>query len=274
MDETLNICLKFKLFQGVVKLYFKIMWILSGILAFVFVPLKITSDLNSLSFVQSGWFTGIFLVLVFSLFLLVKFSKINIENLEINKNIPLGIVSILVAGGFFLCISTYYYDKSLYDFEWQPIVMAVLSILSLMSFLLMAITFFTGKNLFSKASFFLFCPVFWFAFDMILFLSIQNDNSDIYDITFTASLALFFLYYTQVFSTSSKSNIAKLVLGIGVPSVILMLTKCVPLMINYINDSSLVTNVQSSTCIMESLVGIFIALAVIDAYKQVSKSSL
>lgn len=258
-------------------MYFKIMLILSGILMFLFVPLKVVSDINTIAFVESSLFVSLFLIGLIAIFFLAKFSKISMENIAIRKNIFLGITSVFVAGSFLLpvCTSSYYYDKSLYDFEWQPMVLVILSAFSVLTFLIMAVTFFTGKNLFFKVPFFIFCPVFWFAFNMILFVSVQNDNSDIYDIAFTSFLSLFFLYYTQVFSTSSKANITKLLIGIGIPSVILMFTKCVPVFIKYANDYNSLPRVQLYTCIMETFIAIHIAATVFETCKQVfEKQSL
>ena len=108
---------------------------------------------------------------------------------------------------------------------------------------------------------------------MILFLSIQNDNSDVYDIALTAFLALFFLYYTQVYSTSSERNIVKSVVLYGLPAFALMLIKCVPVMIKCLNHSDDLTNAQVSTCAMEAAVSFYALVVVIEAFKQISESS-
>lgn len=253
---------------------FKIVWVLAGILLFVFAPLKVFSNLDSIGFVESGWFTALFFGIIMAILLLIKFSKVDVENLKVKRNIPLAIISVLVAASFFFCISTYYNDKSLYDFEWQPVMMAILSILACLTFVIMAVTLLTGKNLFSFLSFFIFCPVFWFSFDMILFLSIQNDNSDIYDITLTAFSALFFLYYTQVFSTSSNLNILKLIIGFGIPTVILSFMKSSLIAINYSVNPSLVSKVELSTVNMQFFVAIYIIFVLIDAVKEMKKSKI
>lgn len=250
---------------------FKKVWLIASVLMLILVPLKIASSFNTLAFVESGWFTTIFLLMILGIGLMAKLENIDIKNIEVKKNIPLGIISLVLSAGFFWCIFTYYNDTFQYDFEWQPIVMALLSILAGISFIIMAATYFMGKNLFSKASFFIFCPVFWFAFNMILFLSIQNDNSDIYDITFTALLSLFFLYYTQVFSTCSKLNIVKLLVGLGTPTVVLMFVKCVPIIVEYIQKSDKVTAVGISTASMEAVAGIYIGLVLWDTMKQITE---
>lgn len=251
----------------------KNIWLMFSVLMLVFVPLRIISIFNPISFVESGWFTFIFFLSIFIIGALAYMMKIDKKNIEIKKNIPLGLISIGVAIGFFGSISTYYLDESQYDFEWQPVMMASLSILSAISFIIMSTSFFKGKNLFSKLSFFIFCPVFWFAFDMILFLSIQNENVDNYDIALTALFALFFLYFTQVFFTSSKLNITKLLIGLGLPTVTLACVKCIPIAIRILTDRSNLSDVAISDCFMESFAALFILFVVFEINKQISKKS-
>lgn len=239
----------------------------------VFVPLRVISIFNPISFVESGWFTFLFFSLIFIIGILTYMMKTDKKNIEIRKNIPLGLISIGVAIGFCWSISTYYFDESQYDFEWQPVIMAILSMLSSIAFILMSSTFFRGKNLFSKLSFFIFCPVFWFAFDMILFLSIQNENVDNYDIALTALFSLFFLYLTQVFFTSSKLNIAKLLIGLGLPIIALTCVKCIPVVIRMFIDRSNLSDVAISDCFMESFVALFVLFVVFESSKQISGKS-
>ena len=254
-------------------MFSKLMWLLSGILVLVFAPLKIASAFYPMNFVESVYFVGLFLVVLVAMYVVSKVTDINIQNLEVKRNIPLGILSLIISVCFYFCISSFYNDTTLYDFEWQPVLMALLSIFSIVSFLIMAFVHFTGKNVFPQLSFFLFCPVFWFALDMILFLSIQNDNSDVYDIALTAFLALFFLYYTQVYSTSSERNIVKLTVFYGLPAFALMLIKCVPVMIKCLNHSAELSNAKISTCAMEAAVSFYAFVVVIEAFKQISESS-
>ena len=253
---------------------FKNIWFISAILFFDFIPLKVVSFYQNIEFVNSGWFIGLFLLLIFLVPLLAGFEKLDMDNIDVRKNIPLGIVSLFVSLSFFWCIPTYYADTTQYDLEWQPIMMGLLSILTCITFIIMSITFFIGKNLFSKASFFIFCPVFWFAFDMILFLSMQNNNVNVYNIALTAFLALFFLYYTQVFSTSSKMNIIKLMVGLGVPAVLLAIPRWINAMIQLLgNSKGELSDVELSTCTMEAVVSVYIVLVMIDICRQIQDNS-
>ena len=256
---------------------FKIAYVLEGILLLVVSFLGCNDDYFKLgsvtSFVESGWFTALFFGAIMAFLLLIKFSKIEIKNLKVKRDIFLAVISALVALSFFACISTYYNAKSIYDFEWQPVMMAALSILSCLTFVIMTITLLTGKNLFSFLSFFIYCPVFWYAFQLILFLSVQNDNSNIYDITLTAFSALFFLYYTQVFSTSSNLNIVKLIIGFGAATVILTAMKTTNYY-NMIKGSSVVNEVESTTLNLQDMIAIYIFFVVIYAYGEIRKSKI
>lgn len=248
---------------------------LVAILILVLAPVKVISEFLNIKFVESQVYSLIFLFVILCIVLVIsreKFSVNGLKNLEINKNIYLGITSLLVSMSFFWCISVYYNDTSQYDFEWQPVAMAILSILSCISFLIMSIVFFTGKNVFAKVPFFLFCPIFWFTLDMILFLSIQNDNNNVYDICLTGFLALFFVYYTQVFATCSERNIVKTILAIGVPCIALNMTKAFPIFVKYIQDSRSVKDVSLATCTMETLVIIFIIALIVEVNSQVKNA--
>ena len=257
---------------------FKSVWILFAILMLVFMPLRVISSYSSINIGESWWFTAAFLILLLGVWVLASFEKLSMKNIEIYKNVPLGVVSLVVAASFFWCISTYYTDKSQYDLEWQPVIMGLLSILTCIAFLVMSAVHFTGKNYFSKASFLIFCPVFWFAFDMMLFLSIQNTHTNIYNISLTAFLSLFSLYYTQVFSTSSKQNIIKLIVGFGIPAVVLSVARCIHALIyvignKYVSYTFVMSDVELSTCAMEAALAVYIFLVILEVHRQVSKET-
>ncbi|MBP3320173.1 MAG: hypothetical protein J6K87_00795 [Clostridia bacterium] len=249
---------------------------LVAVLVLIIAPLKVISNFVNIKFVESQWYAVVAMTVVLLIALVVareNFSTNNMKLMEINKNIFLGFSSILVSLSFFWCISVYYSDTTQYDFEWQPVAMAILSILSCISFLIMAIVFFTGKNIFAKVPFFLFCPIYWFTLDMILFLSIQNDNNDIYDICLTGFLALFFVYYSQIFATSSDSNIIKKLLMTGVPCIGFNIIKSAPVFINYLKDSSSVKPVSLATCTMETLVVMYIIFVIINIKSQIDSKN-
>lgn len=235
-----------------------------------FVPLKVCSAFFDMPFVDSTTFIGIFGAAIVCFMILMSVMDVRMKNVTINKNYGLGIVSIMAAASFFMCISAYFGDTARYDFEWEPILMSIFSILCLVTFILVAITFFTGKNIISKVVFFNYCPVLWFGLAMILFLSIYNNNADPCEVSLVAVMALFLVYNTQVFSTASKSNISRLLFVFGIPCVILSFAHCVPVIIGYVCGNS-ITNVAISSGMVEFSLGLYALLLLIDVYNQIDK---
>lgn len=254
-----------------IKFDLKNIWLILALFMLTFVPLKICSDVFNWNFAYSSVFLGIFGVALVGFIVIMSLADIRMKNMRINKNYGLGIISLLTSISFFMCISAYFNDTSKYDFEWEPIFMSIFSILCCISFVLIAITFFTGKNIIAKAVFFNFCPVLWFGLAMILFLSIYNNNADPYEVSLVAALALFLVYNTQVFSTASKSNISKLLFVFGIPSIILSFIHCVPAILKYIAGKE-VTAVALSSGMVEFFLGIYAFLILVDAYGQIDKS--
>ncbi len=235
-----------------------------------FVPLKIFSEFFNMSFVYSPVFLGVFGVALVGFMILMSMVDIRMKNVSINRNYGLGFVSLITAASFFMCISAYFNDNSKYDFEWEPLFMSIFSILCCVSFILIAITFFIGKNIVEKAVFFNFCPVLWFGLAMILFLSIYNNNADPYEVALVAALALFSVYNTQIFSTSSKSNISRLLFVFGIPCIVLSFIHCIPVIIRYIGGAD-VTAVAISSSMVEFSIGLYAFLMLLDVYSQIDK---
>lgn len=253
-----------------VKFDLRNIWLILAVFMLTFVPLKVCAAFFDMPFVNSTVFIGIFGTLIVAFMVLMYLMEVRVKNMSINKNYGLGIVSLVASISFFMCISAYFNDTSKYDFEWEPLLMAIFSILCCISFVLTAITFFTGKNIVSKAVFFNFCPVLWFGLAMILFLSIYNNNADPCEVSLVALMALFLVYNTQVFSTASKSNISKLLFVFGIPCVILAFAHCIPVIIGSISGKD-VTAVALSSGMVELSLGIYALLILIDIYKQIDK---
>lgn len=245
----------------------KNIWFLMIFAMLSVVPLKIAASFITLSFVESVWFMIVFGIILAAVMVVAFCSETHIRNMDICKNPFLGILSILISASFFWCISSYFNDTSKYDFEWQPLLMSIFSILCCIAFVLFAITFFTGKNIIGKAPFFLFCPVLWFSLSMILFLSIYNNHADVYDVVLTGFFMLFFVYYTQIFATSSESNIIKLLFAFGIPAVLLSCVKSLPVITRFLQGEN-VGLATASTCTMEILMAIYILVTLAEAYAQ------
>lgn len=250
----------------------KNVWLFFVIFLVTLVPVKICAAFFTIPFVESSIFLIIFGAALAAIMIFIGFTKIGIKNISIEKNFGLGLLSLLISAAFVWCMFTYYYDTTFkYDFELQPFMISVFSILSCITFLLASATFFLGKNILTHVSFFIFCPILWFSLKMILYLSIYNNNPDVYDVTLTAILTLFLVYYTQVFSTSSNSNIVKLMFLFGIPGIILASVKCIPVIVKFLNHQD-VSMVSISTCTVEMLLSIYILLTLVESYRQLQKS--
>ncbi len=104
---------------------------------------------------------------------------------------------------------------------------------------------------------------------MILFLSIYNNNADIYEVILTAFLSLFMIYHTQVFASSSSANVIRQMFIFGLPSVLLIFAKSVPVIIKYLTGSQ-VSELSISVSSLEFLVGLYIIFVLLESYKQIN----
>lgn len=249
---------------------FKNVWSIFFISMFVLIPLKICFVFSSWFFVSSLVFDIVSMVVLIGTIGCISFSSTRYRNVDVKQNYVLGFLSVLVSVGFFMCIPAYFNDTSNYDFAWQPLVMSLLSILSCVTFVILAITFFTGKNIINKVSFFLYCPVLWFALYMIIFMSIYTNDVDGYEVIAAALTSLFLVYYTQVFSTSSNLNILKLMFVFGMPSVLFSVLNSISI-IHKMQISENISAVTQSTFYTQIFLSLFIIFVLIDAYMQYQK---
>ena len=246
---------------------FRNVWSVFIISMFILIPLKILFVFGSWFFMSSLVFDIISMAVLVGIIGCVSFSTTRYKNIDVKKNYILSFLSILVAVGFFMCIPAYFNDTSNYDFAWQPLVMSLLSVLSFITFVILAITFFTGKNIINKLSFFLYCPVLWFALYMIIFMSIYTNDVNGYEVIAAALTSLFLVYYTQVFSTSSNLNIIKLMFIFGMPSVLFSVLNAISV-IHKMRTNENISAVTQSTFYTQIFLSLFIIFVLIDAYRQ------
>ncbi len=251
----------------------KNIWLIFIVPMVAIVPFKIYSHFAQIAFIESSAFMIISMVILAAIMACICFAKTGIRNLDLNQNIPLGISGILVGASFFWCITAYATDTARYDFEWQPIILSIMAVFSCIAFVLIALTFFMGKNMFRSASFFIYCPVIWFALAMVLFLSIYNNNPNIYEILLQSLIALFLIYHTQVFSTSSNGNIVKLLYLFGIPAIVTACIKSLPILIDAVRNQTISNQVTVATSALEFTLAIYIVLILIEAQVQSNKAS-
>ena len=248
---------------------FKNLWLIFTLIMLTIVPLKIYGMATNLEFVNSVIFDISVAVILASVIIFTSLIKLNKKNTDVKKNYFLGSASILILIQFFRCIPAYWNDTSKYDFAWQPLMMSFLSLLSCVSFILFAITFFTGKNIINKAPFFLYCPVLWHGLYLLIFMSIYTNDVNPYEVVAAAFVSLFLIYNTQVFSTSSNMNIIKMMFVFGLPAIIL----------TFINGFSVITTtveragVNYNTTMLQMFLALYILITLIDAHIQYDKSN-
>ena len=219
-----------------------------SLLLLVFVPLKIYSAIKPVSFIDSPIFLAIFGAACLAIAGCTFMVKFPFKNMSVKKDTGLALISILVAMDFLSCVPIYFTDTvTKYDFEWQPILMSVFSLLSCVTFVLLAITHFKGKNIIAKAPVFIYCPLLWISLRMILFLSMKINITDPYVVISAALIALFMMYYTQTFATSNKVNNVKILFVLGFPLILFTAVAYIPEVYDLIAFNSYV---QSSIATM------------------------
>ena len=245
----------------------KTVWTLFLVSLFTIVPIKIYSSLMQNSWYLHPVFISVVLVLMALLIVSIMLCKNFSEIINSKSNIGIGILSALLSICFVFCGIYYFKDNSAYDFELQPLVMSLLSFLSGVSFMFIFLTNILKKNMFKKASFLVFGPVIWFCAKMIMFLSLSNNNPNIYDIILKSLLLLFFVYQTQIFISSTDKNIPKRLFIFGLPAILASLIHNVPEIISGLYFKS-ISNLNLAINITEIFCAIYILVILLETQKQ------
>lgn len=253
----------------------KNIWLLFGVFVLLLVPIKIYSSISAISFAESVGFFAIFIAAILVLGIcMLYFVKIPIKNIEITKNWILGALGIAVALCFFWCIPAYFNDLTTkYDAEWQPLMMSVFSTLSFVSFILFAISHFMGKSVLTKVPFFIYCPVLWFCLKMILFLSMNTNVTDKYAVFSVGIFALFTIYYTQMFATSTKANNVKIMYFLGLSRTLFSLSSDVPTILSAFLNQTFVES-QLASAVLGVLLTAYAVMLLVETQKQIDNSQV
>lgn len=251
----------------------KTVWTLFLISLFTVVPIKIYSSL-----MQNNWhlqpvFIAVVLVLMALLILSILLCKNFSDVINTKSNLGTAILSGILFLSFALCGVYYFQDTSHYDFELQPLIMSALSIFSSVSFLFIFLTNILKKNMFKKASALVFGPVVWFCVEMLMFLSLSNNNPNIYDIILKSLLLLFFVYQTQNFISSTDKNIPKRLFIFGLPAIFASLIHNLPEIISglYFNN---ISNLNLCINVTEMLCAVYVLVILLETQKQNLKNSV
>lgn len=236
------------------------------------VPLRIYFALSGNSWDSSGIFGIIIAVLLGAIFLSVMMSETDVKILRPTRNIGLGIVSLLCTATFVWSGISYTLDPSLADTEQNPIQMAILSILSAVTFAMMSISFFTGKNLFKKLQVAIFVPAVACAFSMISFLSISNSTVSPYDVLQKSLMVLFLFYQSEVFVTFSDRGVVKRIFSFGLPFIIASAMFSIPNLINQLKDGFDYKYTTVSNSVLSICLAVYAVYLLLECLSQVDSN--
>ena len=251
----------------------KTVWTLFLISLFTIVPIKIYSSLMQNNWYLHPVFIAVVLVLMALLIGSILLCKNFSEIINTKTNIGISISSAILSICFILCGIYYFKDNSAYDFELQPLIMSLLSFLSAASFIFIFLTNILKKNKLKKASFLVFGPVIWFCVEMVMFLSLSNNNPNIYDIILKSLLLLFFVYQTQIFISSTDKNIPKRLFIFGLPAILASLIHNLPEIISglYFNN---ISNLNLTINVTEIFCAVYILIVLLETQKQNLKDNV
>lgn len=252
----------------------KAVWILFFVSLVTIVPFKLYSTIAKTGMEKSLGFSVIITAILIALELLVFFSKEDIRSFKSQKNFFTAICAAIISLCFLWSGISYLGDHSNYDFKLQPLIMFVLSVLSFITFIMVSLNFFIGKNMFKKAQVMVFFPALWFGVEMIAFLSISNSSPDPYNVALKSFMVLFTFYHTQLFVTATDKNILKRLFAFGIPSIVLAIMYNIPVLIQAISDPQSLGMRTISSASMELILAIYITSILIGVYNQESSKSI
>lgn len=209
----------------------KFLWPIFMVISFVFmIPIKLFASFTKSGLDKSVEFF-IFSVAALLLFLVLVFlnSKRNPQAYEINRNPYLGTASLLVTASFSWHAVSLITSPTASNEFFQNLFFFLLSIVSGVTFLFVAASYFLGKNKLSRVPLLIFFPVFWYIVKMVSFLSISTSTPDQYEIAMNSFILLFLLNQIKVFAKlpSSENTVGKLLM-FGFPAVVSFLMFCIP----------------------------------------------
>jgi hypothetical protein len=174
---------------------------------------------------------------------------------EFKSDLTLGTLCSGISASFIWCALSFLKDHAPEDIQGQYFIMFLLSCTVAISFFIISISHFTGKNKFKSMQLFIFAPAIYFLFSLTLFLSFDAGTPNPYNIIAQSFLALFFIYFTQFFlKCTKKINIEKRLLALGLPSVLAAVSFTVPALFSNPSANSVLT----STSVAHTLVAFYI----------------
>lgn len=253
----------------------KISWIFFVISLFTIVPVKLYSTINNLGWERNPIFAIIILILFLLCGIPLYVFKDVIEFPQLKKHFLLAIVSSFTALSFLWGTLARVIDTDvLNDNTNYFLIISILCLLSAVTFVFIAISFFTGKNMFMKGQFFIFPPILWCGMSMISFLSASDNSVDPYNVLLKSCMLMFLLYQSQVFVTSTDKNTTRRLFMFGLPTVISVIMYNVPLIISLVKSQALsLSSMTCATCGIELMVSLYILCLLFETQSQMENQN-
>lgn len=237
---------------------FKIPWTIFAISLLTVLPFKIYLSVVGSEFDKSlvfGCTLGV-LYLVFLGFVFMNREKVTY--FRSYRDPFVGTVSLVLSACFFANSVSYVVCESNPNMFLQLLILCIASAMSGVTFLLISLNYFIGKNMFKKAQVTVFFPIIWFVARTISFLSISQESPDQYDVALCSFILLFFLYHTQIYVSATEKNIGVRLFAFGLPAVVATFMYCIPEFVYYIKNTNLVYSIDFSTMVTEFMSGIYV----------------
>jgi hypothetical protein len=177
----------------------------------VLLPIKIYCSFAGNGFERSEWFADICLS---SLISIVFFSaKLDThgktEFPAFVRNLPLATLCMAIAAMFLWNAFLFFKVSPADDLTMQYKILSIMSLSSAATLILSAFSHLRGDNFFKKFQLAAFFPIIYFIISLICFLSLSV-KADAFDVAAQSFLALFFVYYSQIFIRCGKKiNVIK-----------------------------------------------------------------
>lgn len=247
----------------------KLSWIPFAASLITVVPIKIYSSVSG-----NGWDkSAIFLIAVTTMIVItalcIALSEKDVKIIRMRKNLPVGITALLSSALIAWSGVSYLIDATVYNSDRHPLIAAILSFLSAVTFAMIAFSFITGKNLFKKAQIMIFFPSVMLGLFMISFLSMSNNSPDPYNVLQNALFLLFLLYQSQVFITFVNRGTVKRLFLFGMPAIIASVMYNVPSLITDFGNGLDFKYVSVSSCLSFLAISLYMIFLFIECANQI-----
>ena len=239
----------------------KIVYALLALFAVTILPVKIFLSFYNIEALKSPAFALTFITVIFLIMFFASRSKSDLAHFVTS---PILALSSLLC--FFSCLWTctsYFKGPAPDDLKVQYFFMSFISALSAFFFLFVAISHFSGKNMFKKFQILIFAPSLKYLLSLTLFFSFDVGTPDVFNVASQSFLLMFFVYYTQNYVECVKKT-PKRSAVFGIPAILVTLSYTMHSIF-----SSHFNSLQFVTSVMYLVTSIYIALFLLDSFFEV-----